>query len=67
MAASKGLAYPLASRLYVGAVVVSGAAVSLFSLSNLALAPPEGGWYWLTLLTLVSGFLSVKFHAVGAR
>ncbi len=67
MPAQKGPAYPVAASLYLGAVVVSGIAVSVHSISKLAVSAPAGGWYYLTLLTLVSGFLSVKFHAVGAR
>lgn len=55
------------SRIYIGAVVVAGLAVSASSIGALIVSPPPGDWYWLTLLTLVSGLLSVKFQSVGAR
>lgn len=56
-----------AARSYLGLVVLAGAGASATSIRQLIIAPPEGAWYWLTLLTLVSGFLSVKFTRVGAR
>jgi putative nucleotidyltransferase with HDIG domain len=46
---------------------LAGAWASATSIRQLITAPPEGPWYYLTLLTLVSGFLSVKFTRVGAR
>lgn len=58
---------PWTSRLYIGAVVIAGLAVSVSSIQALIVSPPPGDWYWLTLLTLISGLLSVKFQAVGAR
>jgi putative nucleotidyltransferase with HDIG domain len=56
-----------AARLFISAITLSGLAASGYSASQLLLSPPAGQWYLLTLLTLISGFLSVKFHAVGAR
>lgn len=58
---------PWSSRLFIGAVVVAGIAASIASVRALVVTPPDGDWYYLTLLTLVSGLLSVKFQAVGAR
>jgi putative nucleotidyltransferase with HDIG domain len=48
-------------------VVFFGLAVSVHSIHSIIVSPPRGQWYLLTLLTLFSGFLSVKFQAVGAR
>jgi len=56
-----------AARSYLGIVIAAGALASAVSIRQLITAPPEGDWYWFTLLTLVSGFLSVKFTRVGAR
>lgn len=67
MAASTGTSHTWRSRLYVGLVVVFGLGVSFGSIHNVFVTRPGGQWYLLTLLTLFSGFLSVKFQAVGAR
>jgi len=58
---------PWSARLFVGAVVIAGLAASIASVNALIVSPPKGDWYFLTLLTVVSGLLSVKFQAVGAR
>lgn len=58
---------PWSARLFVGAVVLAGLAASTVSIGGLVVSPPGGDWYYLTLLTVVSGLLSVKFQAVGAR
>lgn len=51
----------------MGVVAIAGAVIATQSVRHLLISPPPGDWYWLTLLTLVSGLLSVKFQAVGAR
>ena len=46
---------PWSARLFVGAVVVAGLAASIASVNALIVSPPKGDWYFLTLLTVVSG------------
>ena len=48
-------------------VVVSGFLTSAINIRQVIVDPPASEWLSLTLLTLVSGFLSVKFQSVGAR
>jgi putative nucleotidyltransferase with HDIG domain len=50
------------THLYVLAVVLIGAAVIGLSVSHLAQQPPDQrfDWAWLSALTLISGWLSVK-------
>jgi putative nucleotidyltransferase with HDIG domain len=55
------------ARLYLALVVVAGFIASISSVASVFLSPPTGEWYWLTLLTLFSGFLPIKFQSVGAR
>jgi putative nucleotidyltransferase with HDIG domain len=55
------------ARAYLLFVIVSGSLAAAASIQHLIVEPPESGWQWMTLLTLLSGFLSVKFQAVGAR
>jgi len=47
--------------------VVAGLAAATVSIRGILTAPPETEWYGLTVLTLVSGFLTVRFQKVGAR
>jgi putative nucleotidyltransferase with HDIG domain len=55
------------ARLYIGLVFLGGSAASAHTLWRLYQSPPEGEWYWLTILTLFSGLLSVRFQKVGGR
>jgi len=41
--------------------------VVLHSVNLLITKPPKSDWYWLTLFTLISGLLTVRFQKVGAR
>ncbi len=59
------LAWP--AKAYLGLVVVAGLLATLSSVKEILTAPPDPNWYWLTLLTLISGFLTVRFQKVGAR
>lgn len=56
-----------AARTYLGLVVLAGLAASVASIAKIITSPPDPDWYWLTLLTLISGFLTVRFQKVGAR
>jgi len=47
--------------------VASGFLASAINIRQLIVSPPGSEWLWMTVLTLVSGFLSVKFQSVGAR
>jgi putative nucleotidyltransferase with HDIG domain len=62
-----GPAFSRTARFYLATVVVIGFFTSAVSIQQLIVSPPANEWLWMTLLTLVSGFLSVKFRAVGAR
>lgn len=60
--------YPLKALAYVLLVIVAGFAASFASVRSVFLTPPEtNDWYYLTFLTLFSGFLSVRFQSIGAR
>lgn len=62
---SLSLSWP--ARAYLALVIAAGLIASTSSVASVVLSPPAGEWYWLTLLTLFSGFLPVKFRSVGAR
>ena len=55
------------ARTYLGLVVTAGLVATSYSVSGIIRKPPNPDWYWLTLLTLISGFLTVRFQKVGAR
>jgi len=56
------------ARTYIGLVVLGGSAASAHTVWRLIESPPEKSeWYWLTILTLFSGLLSVRFQKVGGR
>lgn len=60
--------YPPRAIAYVLVVVAAGLAASFDSIHSVVLTPPPGNdWYYLTFLTLFSGFLSVRFQSIGAR
>lgn len=60
--------YPPRAIVYVLFVIAAGLAASFDSIHSIVLTPPPGNdWYYLTFLTLFSGFLSVKFQSIGAR
>jgi putative nucleotidyltransferase with HDIG domain len=60
--------YPFRAVVYVLIVISAGLATSFLSIKSVITAPPPGDdWYYLTLLTLFSGFLSVRFQSIGAR
>jgi len=67
MAVSSALSLSWSARTYLALVVVAGFLASVVSVTSIIVSPPDGEWYWLTLLTLFSGFLPVKFRSVGAR
>jgi hypothetical protein len=55
------------ARAYLTLIVISGLVVSVLNIRGLFVNPPNSEWLWMTLLTLVSGYFSVKFQSVGAR
>lgn len=60
--------YPWKAIVYVLIVIGAGLAASFASIRSVFLTPPPGNdWYYLTILTLFSGFLSVRFQSIGAR
>lgn len=60
--------YPWKAIIYVLIVISAGLAASVASIRSVFLTPPPGNdWYYLTFLTLFSGFLSVRFQSIGAR
>lgn len=60
--------YPWKAIVYVLIVIGAGLAASVASIRSVFLTPPPGNdWYYLTFLTLFSGFLSVRFQSIGAR
>lgn len=60
--------YPWKAIVYVLIVIGAGLAASVASIKSVFLTPPPGNdWYYLTFLTLFSGFLSVRFQSIGAR
>lgn len=67
MASPAGPKFSWIASVYIGFVVLAGSAVSVHTLWRLVESPPLGEWYWLTVLTLFSGLLSVKFQKVGGR
>ncbi len=68
MAGPNTPSYSSAARIYLVSVVVAGFLASAVSIRSVLLTPPHGNdWYWLTVLTLFSGLLSVKFRSIGAR
>lgn len=67
MASPSKLSLSWPARTYLALVIVAGFFASFVSVRTIIYSPPEGEWYWLTLLTLFSGFLPVKFQSVGAR
>lgn len=56
-----------AARTYLGVIVLAGLTASAASIGKIITSPPDPDWYWLTILTLISGFLTVRFQKVGAR
>lgn len=56
-----------AARTYLGIVMVAGLAATVASVKGIITSPPPPDWHYLTILTLISGFLTVKFQKVGAR
>jgi len=67
MASPSSLSLSWSARTYLALVVIAGFFASIVSVRSIIISPPAGEWYWLTLLTLFSGFLPVKFKSVGAR
>jgi len=67
MASMFGAKLSWIAKSYIGLVILGGLAASAHTLWRLFESPPEGQWYWLTILTLFSGFLSVQFQKVGGR
>lgn len=67
MASKAGTTLNWRARAYIGSVVLGGTAASIHALWLLVESPPRQEWYYLTVLTLVSGFLSVQFQKVGGR
>jgi len=67
MASPSSLSLSWPARTYLALVVIAGFFASIVSVRSIIISPPAGEWYWLTLLTLFSGFLPVKFKSVGAR
>jgi len=67
MASHAGPKFSWIAGVYIGLVVLAGSVVSVHTLWWLVESPPTGQWYWLTVLTLFSGLLSVKFQKVGGR
>ncbi|MGE3342239.1 MAG: HD domain-containing phosphohydrolase [Vicinamibacterales bacterium] len=66
--ASPSSTYPVRALVYVGLVIIAGVAASIASVRSVFFThPPGNDWYYLTLLTLFSGFLSVRFQSIGAR
>ncbi len=66
--ASPLASYPWKALIYVLIVISAGLFASVTSIRSVFLTPPPGNdWYYLTFLTLFSGFLSVRFQSVGAR
>ncbi len=60
--------YPWKAVVYVLIVISAGLVASIASIRSVLLTPPPGNdWYYLTFLTLFSGFLSVRFQSIGAR
>lgn len=55
------------AKVYLGLVVGAGLLATVSSVNEILTDPPDSEWYWLTLLTLISGFLTVRFQKVGAR
>jgi putative nucleotidyltransferase with HDIG domain len=67
MVKSPSAEFSRAARSFWALVVISGFLASALSIREILISPPNSQWLWMTLLTLVSGFLSVKFQLVGAR
>ncbi len=67
MASPSSLSLSWPARIYLALVVAAGFFACIVSVRSIIISPPAGEWYWLTLLTLFSGFLPVKFKSVGAR
>ena len=55
------------SRAYISVVVAGGASVVVFGLIHLVQSPPPVDFWWLALLTFVSGVLPVKLPKVAAN
>lgn len=67
MASPTGPKFSWIASFYIGSVVLAGSLISVHTLWRLIESPIAGEWYWLTVLTLFSGLLSVKFQKVGGR
>jgi putative nucleotidyltransferase with HDIG domain len=67
--ASQNSSLSWVARTYLGLVVTAGLAATAVSVFKIFVtSPPKSDdWYWLTLLTLISGFLTVRFRNIGAR
>src|SRR6478752_1716532 len=59
--------FPLAGRIYLGAVITAGFAVILHSLYSLYLRPVGPEWFVLAGLTLLSGSFTVRVPTIPAR
>ena len=59
--------FPLAGRLYLGAVIIAGFAVVLHSLYSLYARPVGPQWFVLAGLTLLSGSFTVRVPTIPAR
>jgi putative nucleotidyltransferase with HDIG domain len=55
------------ARAYLFFIIIAGLLATLNSVVTIIKTPPDSNWYWLTFLTLFSGFATVRFHKVGAR
>lgn len=55
------------ARIFLAVVVAAGLFACVVSVVGIIRIPPKSEWYWLTFLTLVSGFLTVRFQKVRAR
>jgi putative nucleotidyltransferase with HDIG domain len=67
MAAAEPNRLTTASRAYISVVVTIGAAVVVAGIVNLIHTPPPVDFWWLALLTFVSGVLPVKLPKVAAN
>lgn len=67
MAAAESKRLTTPSRAYISVVVTAGAAVVVLGIATLIQTPPPADFWWLALLTFVSGVLPVKLPKVAAN